>query len=490
MAVAADEPRSPVRRRWWALTLLCFVQFMLVVDDTVVNVALPSIREDLGYSATGLAWVVNGYLLAFGGLILLGGRAGDLVGHRRVFLAGVAVFAVASLACGVAQEPWQLVAARFLQGVGGALASPTALALITLIFAEGAERAKAIGLWGGIAALGGIVGYVLSGLLTDLVSWRLVFLINLPVAAVVLALVPALVPPAATAARQRVDIPGAVTATVGLAALVFALLEAPGAGWGSPRALVPLVVAVVLLAAFVLQERRVAYPLVPLRFFANRTRSAANGTMMLFTTGLFAMFFLLTLHVQERLGWSPLQTGLAYVPMAVCLLIGISLSQRLVGRLGPRPVLLVGPLLTAAGLLYLSWIDGTERYLPDILPGMMLVALGAGLAVPVLATAAMSATTAEDAGLGSGMLTVAQQIGGAVGLALLVSLAGLRSRQMVSDGAGEDAAAIGGTVLAFQVAAVILVAAALLTLVIRPPRPAASPDRTDSPDHTSIGVPS
>lgn len=487
MSTSTDRtPADRTSRRWPALILLCFVQFMLVVDDTVVNVALPSVRDDLGFSTPSLAWVVNGYLLAFGGLILLGGRAGDIIGHRSIFLAGVAVFAVASLACGLAQEPWQLVGARFLQGVGGAMASATALALITLIFPEGPERAKALGLWGGIAALGGVVGYVLSGLLTDLATWRLVFLVNLPAAALVLAFVPRLVPARERTFSGSIDVAGALLGTAGLTSLVYALLEAPARGWDSAPVLVAVVAAVVLLAAFLLIESRRREPLIPLRFFAHRSRSAANLTMMLFTTGLFAMFFLLTLHLQERLGWSPLETGLAYLPMAATLMAGISISVRLVGWIGQRGVLIAGPLLGAAGLLYLSRLSGQDSYLTDIVPGMMLIAFGSGIAVPVLAGAAMSATTAQDAGLASGMMTVAQQIGGALGLALLVSLAGARTENLIGDGADSGTAADDGTSLALRVAAVLMALGALVALAIRSPRPETPADAGQP--HPSIGA--
>jgi len=315
-----------------------------------------------------------------------------------------------------------------------------------------------------------------------------VFLINLPVAVVVLVLVPRFVPARDSTFRGRIDVAGAVLGTAGLTALVYALLEAPSRGWSSTVVLSAAALSVALLLAFVVVESRLAQPLIPLGFFANRTRTAANITMMLFTTGLFAMFFLLTLHLQERLGWSPLQAGLAYLPMAATLLGAIALSGPLVARIGARAVLIIGPLTGAAGLLYLSGVSGQDSYLSAILPGIMLIALGSGLAVPVLATAAMSATTADDAGLASGMMTVAQQIGGALGLAVLVSLAGAHTRGLLGDGVDAESAATGGTELALRTAAVLMALGAVAGLAVRP-QPAPSPPAAAAGDSsTSIGA--
>jgi EmrB/QacA subfamily drug resistance transporter len=303
-------------RRRAALVVLCFVQFMLVLDDNVVSVALPSLRDDLGFSAPGLAWVVNAYFLTFGGLLLLAGRMADLLGRRRVFLAGVALFGLASLACGLAQQPWQLVAGRSVQGAGAAMASPAALSLITLLFPGARERARALGIWGAIAALGGTSGLMISGVLTDLTSWRWIFLINLPVAAAAIALLPRLVAESRASRRARLDVPGAVVGTAAVVSLVYGLLQTGEAGWTDVTVLAPLLLAAVLAAGFLVAESRAAQPLVPMSFLADRTRAAANGATLLFSAALYAMAFLLMIHLQTVLGYSPLQAGVATCPSA------------------------------------------------------------------------------------------------------------------------------------------------------------------------------
>ncbi|GLW11002.1 MFS transporter [Microtetraspora sp. NBRC 13810] len=461
-AAANMKAPSATKAAWRALIVLGIVQFMLIVDDAVVNVALPSIRGELGFDLAGLAWVVNGYVLAFGGLILLGGRAGDLFGHRKIFLIGLTVFALASLACGLAQEPWQLVGARFVQGAGAAMASPAALALLTLVFPEGPDRNKALGIWGGISGLGVIVGYVVSGLVTDLLSWRWVFFINLPLAAVALVVVPRLVPRGSATGQGRIDVPGAVFGTGALAALVYGLLSVPERGWQSATVIVSLVLAVVLAVAFLVTESRIRNPLVPMAFFSNRTRATSNGIMMLIACGLVGMFFLITLHLQDVLGWSPLQAGLGFVPMAVTLIIAIGTTAKLVQKVGPRGALIIGPLVVAAGLGLLTQVSPDDTYVADILPSVLLIGLGAGLTFPTVATTSMSGTTEANAGLGSAMLSVVQQIGGAVGLAILVSVASGHARSQQAAGESVAEATTSGFGLAFVVAAALLVLAALL----------------------------
>lgn len=356
-----SAPASGANRRPPALIVLCFVQFMLVLDDTVVSVALPSIQDDLGFSTAGLAWVVNAYFLAFGGLLLLSGRAADLLGRRRVFLAGVALFGAASLACGLAQEPWQLVAGRFVQGAGAAMASPAALALITLLFPGPDERAKALGVWGGIAGLGGTLGLVISGALTGLASWRWIFLINLPVALFALALLPRLVAESRASHRARIDVPGAVLGTGALISLVYGLLETGESGWGHAASVVPLVLAVVLAVSFLAVETRTAEPLVPLGFLASRIRAVANGTTLLFSAAFYAMAFLLMLHLQTVLHYGPLTAGVAYLPYGGGILAGMWLSSRAVARLGIRLTLVTGFVTSSAGLLLLSGVTAGER---------------------------------------------------------------------------------------------------------------------------------
>ncbi|MEV4180426.1 MFS transporter [Streptosporangium canum] len=401
------------------MIVLCLVQFMLVLDDTVVNVALPSIRDELGFSASGLPWVVNAYFLAFGGLLLLCGRMADLLGRRRVFLIGVALFGVASLACGLAQEPWQLVIGRFVQGAGSAMASPAAMSMITLLYPGPQERAKALGIWGGIAALGGTSGLVLSGALTDLVSWRGIFLINLPIVAVALALLPRLVPESRAPGRRRLDVPGAVLVTGAAVSLVYGLLRAGETGWRDPIAIGTVVLAAALAVTFLVAESRAAAPLVPPSFLASRTRAVANGATLLFSMAMYAMSFLLMIQVQTVLGYSPLLAGIAYLPYGAGILAGMWLSSRISLRIGTRWALLLAFLVNIAGLLLLSGVGAGDFYAAHVLPGMLILSVGNGLSLPVMAVAAVDGTTEEDAGLGSALFTSVQQIGGAVGVAAL-----------------------------------------------------------------------
>ncbi|MET7335839.1 MFS transporter [Nonomuraea sp. NPDC005650] len=401
------------------MIVLCLVQFMLVLDDTVVNVALPSIRDELGFSASGLPWVVNAYFLAFGGLLLLCGRMADLLGRRRVFLAGVALFGVASLACGLAQEPWQLVIGRFVQGAGSAMAGPAAMSMITLLYPGPEERAKALGIWGGIAALGGTSGLVVSGALTDLVSWRGIFLINLPVVAVALASLPRLVPESRAPGRRRLDVPGAVLVTGAAVSLVYGLLRAGETGWGDPIVIGAVVLSAALAVAFVVVESRAAAPLVPGSFLASRTRAVANGATLLFSMAMYAMSFLLMIQVQTVLGYSPLLAGIAYLPYGAGILAGMWLSSRVSIKIGTRWALLLAFLVNIAGLLLLSGVAAGDSYAAHVLPGMLILSVGNGLSLPVMAVAAVEGTTEADAGLGSALFTSVQQVGGAVGVAAL-----------------------------------------------------------------------
>ncbi|MFI7232027.1 MFS transporter [Nonomuraea angiospora] len=401
------------------MIVLCLVQFMLVLDDTVVNVALPSIRDELGFSASGLPWVVNAYFLAFGGLLLLCGRMADLLGRRRVFLVGVALFGVASLACGLAREPWQLVIGRFVQGAGSAMAGPAAMSMITLLYPGPGERARALGIWGGIAALGGTSGLVLSGALTDLVSWRWIFLINLPVVAVALASLPRLVPESRAPGRRRLDVPGAVLVTGAAVSLVYGLLRSGETGWSDPLVIGAVVLSAVLAVGFLVAESRAAAPLVPGSFLASRTRAVANGATLLFSMAMYAMSFLLMIQVQTALGYSPLLAGIAYLPYGAGILAGMWLSSRVSLRIGTRWALLLAFLVNIAGLLLLSGVAAGDSYAAHVLPGMLILSVGNGLSLPVMAVAAVDGTTEEDAGLGSALFTSVQQIGGAVGVAAL-----------------------------------------------------------------------
>jgi EmrB/QacA subfamily drug resistance transporter len=446
--------------------VLCFVQFMLVLDDTVVSVALPSMRVELGFTTAGLAWVVNAYFLAFGGLLLLSGRVADLLGRRRVFLSGVALFGAASLACGLAQEPWQLVAGRFAQGAGAAMAGPAALALITVLFRDAAERAKALGVWGGIAGLGGTTGLVISGALTGLASWRWIFLINLPVAVAALALLPRLVAESRADRASRLDVPGAVLGTLAVVSLVYGLLEAGESGWGNVASVGPLVLAVVLAVSFVAVEVRTTEPLVPLSFLSSRVRAVANGATLLFSAAFYAMAFLLMLHLQTVLGYRPLTAGVAYLPYGAGILAGMWLSSRAVIRLGMRRTLVTSFLISSAGLLLLSGVGPSDSYALGVLPGMLVTSLGCGLSLPALTVAALAGTTDDDAGLGSAVLSSVQQVGGAVGLAVLVALAARRSEAVAAED-GSLHAATEGFSLALIVAAALLALGAVLVATIR-----------------------
>ncbi|EFL21264.1 EmrB/QacA family drug resistance transporter [Streptomyces himastatinicus ATCC 53653] len=457
----ATATATAVGRRGPALVVLCFVQFMLVLDDNVVNVALPSIRDDLGFGAAGLAWVVNAYFLAFGGLLLLFGRMADLLGRRRVFLTGVALFGAASLVCGLAREPWQLVAGRFVQGGGAAMASPAALALIALLFPGTEERARAFGIWGGIAALGGTTGLVISGALTGLASWRWIFLINLPVAVAAVALLPSLVPESRAGRAARLDLPGAVLGTGALVSLVYGLLRIGESGWRDTTAVGPLALAVLLAVAFAAAEARTAEPLVPLSFLSLRFRAVANGATLLFSAAMYAMAFLLMVHLQTVLGYRPLTAGLAYLPYCAGILTGMWLSSRAVTRLGTRPALVLSFLISAAGFLLLSGVAPDDGYASGVLPGMLVTSLGCGLSLPALTVAALEGTTEENAGLGSAVLSSVQQVGGAVGVAVLVALATHRGDTLAAED-GPLRAATEGFSLALTVAAALLALGAVL----------------------------
>ena len=460
---------GPNPLRWWALAVLSLVQFVLVLDATVVNVALPSIQRDLrGMGPAGLAWVVNGYALTFGGLLLLGGRLADLFGRRRVFLAGLGAFALASAAAGLSFGPETLVASRFLQGAGAALVAPAALSMVTLLFDEEKERATALSIWGGLAGLGATAGVLLGGVLSDLASWRLIFLINLPVAAVALMLVPRLVADSrrSSEGRGRLDVPGALLVTAGVSLVVFALLGKGESPWASIAVLAPLGGGLALVGLFVVVEARAKNPLVPLRFFSRSgTRSAAYAVFALVSGAMTAMYFSLSLYMQQVLGYSPLLAGLAYLPLCAAFFVGIGASSVLAGRLGARTTIAGGLIVAAAGLALLSGVSADGSYLRDVLPGMLVVPLGAGAAFVAITIAAMGGAGGEDAGLAGGVLNAAQEVGTAVGLAVLVSLAVDRANGLLSAGANPAVAAAEGFSLSFGAASGVLAAGALLTLV-------------------------
>ena len=450
------------RTRWLALLVLCLGDLMIVLDVTIVGVALPSIKEDLGFSEESLAWVVNAYLLTFGGFLLLGGRLGDLFGHRRLFLIGIALFTLASLACGLAGSQEVLIVARAVQGVGGAVVSAVALSLMMTLFTEPAERAKAMGVFGFVASGGGSIGVLLGGILTDLLSWQWIFLVNIPVGVAVVALSLRLLPAApGMAATGRLDIAGAVTVTASLMLAVYAIVNGNETGWTSGQTVGLLGAAAVFMAVFIGIEARVRAPLMPLGLFRLRNVATANVVGILWAGAMFAWFFLSALYLQLVLGYSPLQVGLAFLPGNVIMgALSVGLSARLVMRFGIRPPLSAGLLLAASGLLLFARAPVDGNFVVDVLPSMILLGMGAGIAFNPVLLAAMSDVRQEEAGLASGVVNTAFMMGGALGLAVLASLAASRTDSLAASGDGALAALAGGYHLAFAVGAVFAVAAA------------------------------
>ncbi|HWT24843.1 MAG TPA: MFS transporter [Solirubrobacteraceae bacterium] len=453
--------------RWLVLVIVCLAQFMVILDATVVNVALPSIQQDLGFSPADLQWVINGYTLVFGGFLLLGGRAGDLIGRRKVFVAGVVVFTAASLLNGLATSSEFLVASRALQGLGGALVSPAALSIITTTFAEGADRTKALGVWSAIAAGGGAFGLLLGGILTDLLSWEWIFFVNIPIGIATVALALRHVPESRAAQRQATaDVPGAVTVTAGLVVLVYAIVKAEDFGWGSAETLGLAAISVALLAAFVFIESRSPAPLIRLGIFRVRSLLGANGVLLVVAGGLFAFFFFSSLYVQQILGYSPLQAGLAFLPVTAGIMVGAALAQQLVKRIGVRTVSVIGMIVAATGLLLLSDspVDGT--YAGTILPGLIPQSIGMGLTFVPVTLIATTNVGEEDAGLASGLFNTSQQVGGALGLAILSTLAADKTADVIAGGSSQPRALVDGFNVAFFAAAILIAAGALLLLLM------------------------
>jgi EmrB/QacA subfamily drug resistance transporter len=457
--------------RWLALYVLCAGVLMIVLDATIVNVALPSIQDDLGFSQSNLAWVVNAYLIPFGGLLLLAGRAGDLLGQRRVFLAGLAVFTGASLLCALAQSQGMLIGARFIQGIGGALASAVILGMIVTMFQEPREQAKAIGVYTFVAVAGGSIGLLAGGILTEAISWHWIFFVNLPIGVATGLLALRLVEGRDGIGLHRgADIPGALLLTAGVMLGVYTILEAGEQGWGSTQTLGLGAVAVALVAAFVARQARIANPLMPLRLFASRNVSGANGIQALLVIGMFGMFFLGALYMQRILGYEPLEVGLAFLPWTIVMAVmSIRVTARLNLRFGPRATLLPSLVAIVAGLLLFARTPVDASYAVDILPSMILMGLGTGLAFPSLMTLAMSGATHEDAGLASGLVNTSMQVGGAIGLAVLATLATERTAGLAADGESTAAALNGGYHLAYLVgAALVVVAIAVAATVLKP----------------------
>jgi EmrB/QacA subfamily drug resistance transporter len=454
---------TDTRTRWLALIVLCLGDLMIVLDTTIVNVALPSIRDDLNFTESSLAWVVNAYLLTFGGFLLLGGRLGDLWGHRRMFLAGIVLFTGASIVCGLSTSQGMLVGARAVQGIGGAVVSAVALSLIMNLFTEASERAKAMGVFGFVMAGGGSIGVLLGGVLTDLLSWHWIFLVNVPIGIVVYILTLRLLPASERGARGRVDVGGAVLVTSSLIIAVYAIVNGNGNGWLSAETLGLLAAAAVLMAGFFLLEARVREPLIPLAVLKLRNIWASNVVGILWAASMFAWFFLSALYMQLVLGYSPLQVGLAFLPANVIMaLFSVGLSAKLVMRFGIKPPLVAGLSIAAVGLLLFAAAPEGGSFVDRILPSMILLGIGAGMAFNPVLLAAMSDVRPEQSGLASGVVNTAFMMGGALGLAVLASLAAWRTGDLRDAGSSEAAALTGGYHLAFMVGTVFAVAAAVV----------------------------
>jgi EmrB/QacA subfamily drug resistance transporter len=447
-----------LERRWTALILLCVAQFVVVLDASIVNVALPSIGRGLHFSEQDLPWVVNAYVIAFGGFLLLGGRAADLLGRRRVFMAGLLVVAVASLAAGFASTQGQLIAARAAQGLGAAIISPSALSIVTNMFEDGAERNKALGAWGAVAGSAGAVGVLLGGILTEGLGWEWVLWVNVPVSLIALALTPGLIPESRSESSTRhFDAAGAVSVTAGLSVLAYALLDASTAGWGSTKIIGLLALAVALIGAFVAIELRSRSPLVPFRIFRLRTLTGANVVGILLGASLFSMFFFISLYMQQVLGYSPIHAGLSYLPLALMIIVAAGLGGQLVTRFGFKPILAAGMLCVALGLAWFSRISVNGGFLADILGPSLLAAVGLGFGFVTSTIAAVSGVKPQEQGLASGLINTSQQIGGALGLAVLSTIATTRTHDVLAAGGsslhkaltdGFQSAFLGGAVIA------------------------------------------
>ncbi|GHJ37960.1 MFS transporter [Streptomyces sp. TS71-3] len=471
MSPAAAPPEPPARRTpvptWLVVLTTCAGQFLVVLDVSVVNVALPSMRTDLGLSAPGLQWVVNAYSIAFAGFMLLGGRAGDVFGRKRTFLMGLALFTLASLAGGVAQEGWQLLAARAVQGLGAAVLAPATLTILTSAVAEGPARARAIATWSAVGGGGGAAGGLVGGVLTEALSWRWVLLINVPIGALVLTAAVRWVAESRSTAGRRLDLLGAVLVTAGAAVLAYGIVETEASGWTSARTLAPLVAGPLLLAVFLLVEARTRAPLMPLKLFRLRPVAAANVAMFIGGAGMMCMWFLMTLYAQNVLGYGPLGAGIALVPSSVSIMAGSKTAPRLMPRLGARNVAVLGILVAMVGFAWQSTMRADGGYVMSILlPGIVMM-LGAGLATTPLASLATSGVDPGDAGLVSGLVNTSRTLGGALGLAVLSTVAASRTAA-VGDGTG-PAALTAGYALAFRCATVIL-AAAVVVMVLWMPR--------------------
>ncbi len=459
---------NEAQNRWLALYVLCAGMLMIVLDITIVNVALPSIQVDLGFSQSNLAWVVNAYLVPFGGLLLLAGRLGDLLGQRRVFLTGLVVFTSASLLCGLSQSEGMLIGARFVQGIGGALTSAVILGMIVTMFPQPAEQAKAIGVYGFVASAGGTIGLLVGGVLTQAIAWHWIFLVNLPIGIATIVMTRRLIEDRpGIGFGEGADLLGAALITGGLMLGVYTILGISEHGWGSTQTLVLGGISLALETAFVLRQARIANPLMPLRLFRSRNVSGSNALQMLLVAGMFGMFFLGALYMQQVLGYDPLQVGLAFLPATLVMgTLSLGYSEKLIMRFGPRRMLIPGMVLVALALLALARTPVDGRYLADLLAPMLLIGVGIGLSFPSLMTLAMSGATPSDAGLASGVVNTSAQVGGAIGLAVLATLAAERTGALQDGGASHAAALNSGFHLAYLVGAGLVGIALLIAIFV------------------------
>jgi EmrB/QacA subfamily drug resistance transporter len=457
------------RRKWLALTLLSTVQFMVVLDIAIVNVALPSIKVDLGFSQENLQWVISAYALVFGGFLLLGGRAADVLGRRRIFLGGLVVFTLASLLAGLAWSEGSLIGARALQGLGAAIISPAALSILSTTFAEGRERNIALGVWGAVGGFGAAAGVLLGGVLTDALSWEWIFFVNVPVGAAAFALAPLLLGESRDARVKRFDLPGAVLVTGGLSLLVYAITQAGRQGWLAGETLAFFAVALALLVGFVAWERRHAEPLMRFGIFRIRTVTGANVAGFIMGTAMFAMFLMLTLYMQQVLGYSAMKTGVSYLAVAGTAILWSAVAAQLVTRVGVKPVLVIGLTTLTAGLVYFTQVSVGGSYLGDLLPGFLLIGVGIGFSFVPISIAALAGVQASEAGLASGLINTSQQIGGALGIAALSTIANSRTDDAVAAGSALPDALVHGFSGAFVAGAIVagLGIVAALTLIRR-----------------------
>jgi EmrB/QacA subfamily drug resistance transporter len=470
------------RTRWLALYVLCAGMLMIVLDATIVNVALPSIQDDLGFSQNNLAWVINAYMIPFGGLLLLAGRMGDLLGQRRVFLFGLAIFTAASLLCAGAQSQEMLVGARFIQGIGGALASAVILGMIVTMFPEPAAQAKAIGVYGFVASAGGSIGLLLGGILTDAISWHWIFFINLPIGIAVAYLAKRLVAsPQGIGLSAGADYPGAALITSSLMLGVFTILQIVEWGWFDTKTIILSLISAALLALFIHRQATIANPLMPLRLFRNRNVAGSNVLQALLVAGMFGMFFLGALYLQRVLGYDALEVGLAFLPTSVLMgALSLGLSEKLIMRFGPRNTLIPGVCLVVLALLLFARTPVDGNYVTDLLPPFLLIAIGIGTSFPSIMTLAMSGSTPEDAGLASGFVNTSMQVGGAVGLAVLATLSTERTESLIADGESLASALNSGYHLAYLIGAgLAAIAVAIAVFVLRAPQPGAMPSHAE-----------